>query len=112
MGILINLSLLILGTTGALAAFGGDTWRREPLPFVKRITGRGWLALTCMIATLCIGITKEIRSNSLGVQAALKEQELTQNLADSETALRETNKNYLDTKNALESTQKSLDSFP
>tara|TARA_R110000850_G_scaffold214249_3_gene340176 strand:+ start:5938 stop:6744 length:807 start_codon:yes stop_codon:yes gene_type:complete len=108
MGMLINLTLLILGTTGALAAFGGDTWRREPLPLAKRITLRGWLALACMIATLLVGISKEIRSNDLAAQAALKEQKLQEDLAASQTALEKVSENLEATKDALESTRAKL----
>lgn len=108
MGMLINLSLLILGTTGALAAFGGDTWRRESLPLAKRITRRGWLALACMIATLLVGIAKEMRSNGLAAQAAVEEKQLRDDLAASQNALAKASKSLEATKNALESTRAKL----
>jgi len=102
MGMIINLALLLLGTTGALAAFGGDTWRREPMPWARRITRRGWLALLCMLATLGVGITKEVRSSSLNAEAARKERKLQDDLATSNAALG----NAI---GKLESTQKALD---
>lgn len=86
----VNLALLILGTTGALAAFGGETWRKTDEPLHKRITRRGWLALSCMLATLALGIVKEIRSNAASVEAATQQKELEANLARTTTELRDT----------------------
>ncbi|VVO15688.1 hypothetical protein [Pseudomonas fluorescens] len=63
MAFAINLSLLILGTLGTLAAFGGETWRKTNDPLLRRITLRGWVALICIISTLGLGIYKE-RMNS------------------------------------------------
>lgn len=87
---MVNLALLLLGTTGALAAFGGETWRKTDEPLQKRITRRGWLALSCMLATLALGIVKEIRSNAASVEAATRQQELEANLARTTTELRDT----------------------
>jgi len=41
----INLMLLVLGTTGALAACGGKTWRRSDEPLDRRTTHRGRLSI-------------------------------------------------------------------
>ncbi len=57
-----GLALLILGTTGALAAFGGETWKRGEGPLAPRITPRCWLALAGMPATLGLGVAKEVKS--------------------------------------------------
>jgi hypothetical protein len=90
MGLFLNLALLVLGTTGALAAFGGDTWLREKLPWSKRITGRGWLALACMIATLCLGIVKEVHNGNQAAASAAKQEQLAKELAASTKSLHET----------------------
>lgn len=87
---IVNLALLLLGTTGALAAFGGETWRKTDEPLYKRITRRGWLALSCMLATLALSIVKEIRSNAASVEAATRQQELEANLGRTTTELRDT----------------------
>lgn len=105
---LINLMLLVLGTTGALAAFGGDTWRRESIPWTQRITKRGWLALSCMIAALMLGIVKEVRSNRLASDAAAKQEELRAELTASNAALARASDNLELTKNALEATRAKL----
>jgi hypothetical protein len=39
----INLILLVLRTAGALAACGGETWRRSDEPLDRRTTHRGGL---------------------------------------------------------------------
>ena len=69
MAFAINLALLVLGTAGTLAAFGGETWRKADGPLYKRITKRGWFALCCMMATFALGISKEVRSNRASVEA-------------------------------------------
>jgi len=80
MAFAINLALLVLGTAGALAAFGGETWRKTEEPLHVRITKRGWFAFCCMMVTLALGITKEIRSNHASVKAVAQQQELRENL--------------------------------
>jgi hypothetical protein len=60
MEIAVNLALLLLGTTGALAAFGGETWVKGSGPLLTRVTPRGWLSLVCLFATLGLGIQKEV----------------------------------------------------
>src|SRR5262245_11131329 len=74
MSLILNVALLLLATTSTLTAFGGDTWRREPIPLHLRITQRGWVALVCLVATLLLGLTREIRTNRL---AAVMQQERT-----------------------------------
>lgn len=86
----INLALLLIGTTAALAAFGGETWEKGDEPFLKRITRRGWVAVICMLATLALGITKEIRNNTAVAAAAIKQLELENNLARTTEELGET----------------------
>jgi len=90
MTFVINLALLLLGTTGALAAFGGETWRKGDEPLSKRISRRGWLALVCMLATLMLGITKEIRTNAATLASSARQRELEQNLDRTTADLRAT----------------------
>lgn len=80
MQLYLNVAILVLGSTGAIAAFGGDTWHREELPWSRRVTGRGWLALTCMIATLCLGIVKEVHNGNLAAASAARQEQLANQL--------------------------------
>lgn len=86
----VNIALLFLATTGALAAFGGETWKKGDNSFRSRITRRGWLALICMLATLILGITKEINNNAAAAAAATKQRELEHSLASTTADLRTT----------------------
>lgn len=61
-----------------------------------------------MIATLLVGIAKEIRSNGLAAEAALKEQKLQEDLAASQTALAKASENLQATNNVLEATRAKL----
>ncbi|MGB6742218.1 MAG: hypothetical protein WBE38_01080 [Terracidiphilus sp.] len=83
MTILLNIALLIIGAASTMSAFGGKTWREGPEPILERITSRGWISLFCLILAVCLGVTKEIRSqiadtlaksNSEKEQAAAKAQ--------------------------------------
>lgn len=90
MELLINVTLLIVGALGALAAIGGDTWNRGPLPWRKRITTRGWVALACLIGALCLGVAKEFRSIKLSARAAEERARLQSDLEESVAALEAT----------------------
>jgi hypothetical protein len=54
----LNIAILILGCTAALAAIFGNTHRPER-KFPRSLNARGWMALTCAIGTLVIGTQKE-----------------------------------------------------
>jgi hypothetical protein len=69
--IAISLALLILGAAGTLAAFGGKTWLDDGRPLVRRITRRGWIALTCLTLATCAGIVKAVLDNESSRTAAL-----------------------------------------
>jgi hypothetical protein len=86
----INLALLLLGTTAALAAFGGETWKKSDEPLRRRITHRGWLALICMLATLTLGIAKEMRTNAATADSVAKQRKLEDSLARTTEELSET----------------------
>lgn len=60
----IEISLLIVGFSGALLAIGGDTWVKKPLPWYLRVTGRGWLAIVCLVLALVLGITRQFRGQA------------------------------------------------
>lgn len=87
MNFVINLALLILGTTGGLAAFGGETWKKGFEPIARRVTVRGWIALTCMLATLALGIAKEVRSSAATGRSAARQYELEEMLAKTSAEL-------------------------
>jgi hypothetical protein len=104
----INLALLLLGTTAALAAFGGETWKKGDEPLHRRVTRRGWLALICMLATLTLGITKEIRNNAATAAAATKQRELENSLASTTADLRATRENLDRASTDLRDTRENL----
>jgi hypothetical protein len=104
----INLALLLLGSTGALAAFGGETWRRGDEPVRNRITRRGWLALVCMLATLTLGVVKEVRTGAASARSAARELELQGNLERTTTDLASTRKNLDRASSDLSETTSSL----
>lgn len=104
----INLLLLLLGTTGALAAFGGETWHKSNEPLLKRITRRGWLALICMLATLTLGIVKEIRNAAASAESAIEQRKLEQNLAQMTTDLSDARENLARATTELRETRAKL----
>jgi hypothetical protein len=63
MGAVINIALLSLSFLGALAAFGGETWKRGEEPLRQRVTRRGWASITFLCLALLLGIVKEIRNS-------------------------------------------------
>jgi hypothetical protein len=58
----LTITLAVLGLTGSLAAFGGETWRKGDARLLDRVTKRGWLALTCLILAFAVGVAKEVRA--------------------------------------------------
>jgi hypothetical protein len=104
----INLVLLVLGTTGALAAFGGETWRRSDEPLFSRITHRGWLALACMLSTLALGIVKEVRNSAASAASAASQRELEANLAKTTLELSEARRNLTLATSELSATRAKL----
>jgi hypothetical protein len=76
MALAINLTLLIFGTLGTLAAFGGETWKKSSDPLLQRITLRGWLALICILSTLGLGILKERINSESNAKSEIAKKEL------------------------------------
>ena len=89
MSLAINVLLLGLAAVSALAAFGGETWRKSEEPFVRRVTRRGWWALGCMLATLVLGVVKEVRSGASEREAQLRQETTESRLTRASTDLRE-----------------------
>jgi hypothetical protein len=56
----LNLALAVFALVGSLAAFGGDTWEKGTAPVLRRVTGRGWVALVCLLLAFLLGGIKEI----------------------------------------------------
>jgi hypothetical protein len=130
--VLLNLVLLVVGTTATLAAFGGKTWREGSEPILERITQRGWVSLICLVLALGLGIVKEIDTEAAAkvakaeadkkqaadkVEADTRQEELKDKLAKSEAqltalqALDEATKERLgETKVTLDDVRKSLSS--
>jgi hypothetical protein len=59
--LLLNILLLILAATTAVAAIGGETRHKDEPRFFKSITRRGWVSLVCAVLTLAAGIGKEVK---------------------------------------------------
>ena len=79
--LVINVVFITAGVLCALTAIGGNTWENKPeLPFHRRITGRGWVAIICLLLTLGFGILKEVLATA--EQSALRKK-----LADTTTQL-------------------------
>lgn len=60
--LMLSIALLVLGTIGTLAAFGGETWTKGPERIDKRITRRGWVSLASLSLAFCAGVSKEVIS--------------------------------------------------
>ena len=63
----INVGLLLLGFVGAIAAIGGDTWRKGENSVLQRITRRGWVSIIALMLALTLGVAKEFRLRSATV---------------------------------------------
>ena len=61
--IIINVLLATFGLIGSITAIGGDTWRKGHVQWRDRITGRGWVAIGCLISAFALGVTKEVTSH-------------------------------------------------
>ena len=59
----LNILITALGVVGSITAIGGDTWKKGQSPWAKRLTGRGWVALGCLVFAFGLGVAKEVRSN-------------------------------------------------
>ncbi len=89
----IRILLLITALLGSLAAIGGETWKKDPVPFYKRVTLRGWIAVACMLSAFGLGVGKEVYSKHLNELAAANAERtqsiLRQKLSDAEQKIAE-----------------------
>ena len=60
----INVGLLLLGFVGAVAAIGGDTWRKGAESLLRRITRRGWVSIVSLLLALSLGVIKEFQQQT------------------------------------------------
>jgi len=74
--IVVNILIAILGLTGTLTAFGGETWKKGEEPLIRRITKRGYLSLFCLSMTFILGVFKEVKTNEQKNLAVTENQEL------------------------------------
>jgi hypothetical protein len=74
----INIALATFGLIGTLAAFGGETWRKGDTHLFRRVTGRGWIAIICLLIAFTIGIFKEIKLYQRAEADTLAKQQLEQ----------------------------------
>ena len=63
MDLFINIAILGLATILSFSAIGGETWRKDDVPLLQKLTCRGWLAVACLILGLALGTVKEWRSD-------------------------------------------------
>lgn len=70
MNVILNLCLAALGLAGALAAFGGDAWRKGNARLIKRITLRGWASLICLVLAFVVGVIKEVCDHRQDIELA------------------------------------------
>jgi hypothetical protein len=78
--VILNIALLVIGTTATLSAFGGETWEKEQKPIVERITKRGWVSLLCLAFALVLGVVKEVHTNKVESDSTRRANEREQDL--------------------------------
>ena len=67
----INVSLVLFASIGTVVAIGGRTWDASQAVLLKKFTKLGWLALLCVLMSMVLGTTKEIRhARTLGENQA------------------------------------------
>lgn len=116
---LLNILLLIIGTTATLCAFGGETWKKGDEPILNRITVRGWISLACLLLALGIGFIKEIKtaqedatkeaaSREDKAQALVDKANLSASLAKSQAEVKIANNSLMLLTEALSDTKRTL----
>jgi hypothetical protein len=106
-GFFLNVLLLLFAFVGGLTAIGGKTWV-DAEKLLRRVTPRGWLALTCMFLALSVGIVKELRAKR---SAALADTQLAESQARMEgisAALTDARKERNDASQARAAAEKKL----
>lgn len=58
--LVLNILLATCGLVGSFVAIGGNTWRKDHVAWIHRVTARGWVAITCLILAFTAGIAKEV----------------------------------------------------
>lgn len=101
----LNIAILTLGSIGALAAFGGETWEKNDKPIIERVTKRGWISIICLILALIFGITKEIVVHKAEVQASQEARNIQDQL---KTKLDDTNSELVKSRVRLQNLQTTL----
>ena len=79
---LLNSAILAFGAIGGLTAIGGETWVPDKPKFFDRITPRGWIAISALLASLICGLVKEWRSSSSATSAAKENSKLVARIAE------------------------------
>ena len=57
----IKIGIVVLGCIGSFVAIGGETYLKTDAPLLKRITGRGWISIVCLLSAFVFGVVKERR---------------------------------------------------
>lgn len=61
MNLFFNLSLPILALGAALVAIAGETWKKARLPLYKRMTKRGWIAISIALLICIVSLIQQIQ---------------------------------------------------
>ena len=73
---LIKIALLLVAAIAAVSAIGGDTWKKQPGPFYRAVTRRGWIAVVCVVASFALGVWNEVRSRDREHESTERERKL------------------------------------
>src|SRR5579871_693056 len=108
MNLFLAIMLLLLAAAGTLAAFGGDTWTKGTEPLLTRITQRGWVSLSCLVAALAIGVLKEVRSAASAEESASLVQKANTDLKNANTKLDSITGELIEAKTQLADSRKQV----
>lgn len=79
--LILNLGIILLGLAGSLAALGGDAWKNGDKPALKRVTGRGWIAILCLSAAFLLGGARELAHHRSSLKNAAAKATLQEKIA-------------------------------
>jgi len=78
---ILNILLVVLSAVTAVAAIGGETWRKGDEPVLSRITVRGWISIGCAIIAFASGASKQVIEDKLTAAARAEQLESRTQLA-------------------------------
>jgi hypothetical protein len=105
--LLLNVFLLLSGALAAVAAIGGETWRKDEPRVFKRLTSRGWISIVCVVIALGIGVWKEFLVDGEGAQQKRENAQLRGQIKILGDLLKDANTTLRDTQTKLTQAQVS-----